>query len=111
MSLTTAGKNLALDALIITQVSLHDAPPGDDGAANELSGGGYARQAISFALATEGSRDSENQPVFDVPGGNTVSHYAFWAGAICVDSGALFATEVFTADGQYTLIDADIRFI
>jgi len=108
MALTTAGKNTALDALSITQVSLHTGAPGDTGASNEVSGGSYAKQSITFSAAAAGSADSSNQPVFDVPGGTTVSHYAFWAGATCVDTGALSSSETFQGDGQYTLTDADI---
>ncbi|PID44089.1 MAG: hypothetical protein CSB48_02915 [Proteobacteria bacterium] len=108
MSLTTAGKNMALDALGITAVSLHTGAPGDTGAANEVSGGSYARQTMTFSAAASGSRDSSVQPVFDIPAGTTVSHYALWAGSTCVDAGALSAAETFAADGQYTLTDADI---
>lgn len=108
MSLTTAGKNTALDALAITQASLHTADPTDDGSVGEVTGGSYARQTITFAAASAGARDSSNQPVFPVPAGTTVSHYALWAGATCVDKGSLSASETFAADGNYTLTDADI---
>lgn len=108
MSLTTAGKNIALDALGITEARLHTGAPTDAGTANEVTGGTYAPQAISFSAATGGARDSSNQPVFDVPGGTTVSHYSLWAAATCVDVGTLSAAEAFAADGQYTLTDADI---
>jgi hypothetical protein len=108
MSLTTAGKNIALDALVITQARLHTGDPTDAGTANQVTGGTYAPQSIAFSAATGGARDSSSQPVFDIPGGTTVSHYSLWAGGTCVDKGALSAAEAFAADGQYTLTDADI---
>lgn len=108
MTMTTLGKNKCLNALGVTTASLHTGAPGTNGA-NEITGGSYARKAISFNAAASGAIDSSNQPVFDIPGGNTVSHYALWDGSgDCMDAGALPASESFTGDGTYTLLDADI---
>ena len=66
MPFSTAGRNLLLDQLTQTspddlsaelRVSAHDDYPGDTGA-NEVSGGNYAREAISFSAATGGEAHS-----------------------------------------------------
>ena len=53
MSLVTTAKNTMLDALTITQMSAHTDFPGGTGA-NEVTGGSYARVAVTFAAATGG---------------------------------------------------------
>lgn len=113
--LTEAGKNLALDAVaeVGVYVALHDDDPGSAGANNELSGGtpAYARKAIAWSAASSGNADSSSQPEFDIPSGSTVSHFSIWSAATegtCYAVGALSASEVFAAQGTYTLTDADL---
>lgn len=108
MAATTAGKNKMANAIAYDFASIHTGAPGDDGAANEVTGGSYARQAITMAAAVNGMRDSSNQPKFNIPGGTTVTHYALWESGVCMDTGTLSANETFTADGEYTLSDADV---
>lgn len=81
MPFTTAGKNQMLDNLGVTHVSAHTADPGDTGA-NEVSGGSYARQSITFGAAAAGALDSSNTPVIPIPAGTTVTHLGFLD---CVD--------------------------
>lgn len=83
-SLTTAGKNLALNAIAFDKASLHSADPTDNGSAAELSGGSYARKNVTFAASTVGSRNATLLPTFDVPAGSLVAFSAFWVGANCV---------------------------
>ena len=68
MSITTAAKNTMLDALTVTQASLHSGFPGLTGA-NEISGGSpaYARKAITFGAASGGTRTTSGSVNFDVP--------------------------------------------
>lgn len=105
-------KNVMLDALraVMTYVSLHNADPGA-GATGELTGGSpaYARKAIAFSAATGGAIDDTTAPVFDVPAGSTVAWIAFWS---AVTGGTRYAkkqvtSEVFGAQGTYTLTDVD----
>ncbi len=113
MSYSAAGKNAMLDALAAVAVyaSLHTADPGTDGS-NEVSGGSpaYARKAITWGSATGGAIDSSNAPVFDVPASTTVTHVGFWSAS----SGGTFygsadvTDEAFSAQGTYTLSDADL---
>lgn len=110
---TNAALNIAADAIAAQAgfVSLHSADPGATGI-NELAGGApaYARKAISFAPAALGNADSNVQPVFDVPAGSTVTHVGFWTAAtLGTFLGADPVTnEVFAAQGQYRLDDADL---
>lgn len=113
MALSPAGKNVALDAIAAVAgfASLHSADPSTTGA-NEITGGSpaYARKAHTWNAASSGNLDDSNQPVFDVPA-TTVSHFGLWSassGGTFYGGGALSASEVFTAQGTYTLTDCDI---
>ena len=61
-------------------LSLHSADPVTTGA-NELSGGGYARQAIVFSAASGGSES--NTAAITVPNAGTVpvTHVGLWSAA------------------------------
>ena len=109
MPYSTAGKNVMLDNLGAAFVSAHSANPGDNGA-NELSGGSYARQAISFGAASAGSIDSSVQPVIPIPAGGNVSFIGYWT---LVTGGTFLGystvtTEAFASAGNYTVTDADL---
>lgn len=113
MGYTVAGKNLMLDALAeeATHVSLHDGDPGENGA-NELSGGNpaYARQAVTFGVASNGEVTISNTPEFDVPGESTVEYVGFWdsaSGGTLLGSGQV-EKEVFGAQGKYQLTAAKL---
>jgi hypothetical protein len=61
-------------------VSLHTADPGRTGA-SELSGSGYARQAVTFDPAAGGATDAVADVVFPANSGGaayTVSHIGLW---------------------------------
>jgi len=53
-------------------ISLHSADPGDTGA-NELTGGGYARQQTDFTAASAGALDNVGAITWSVPAGNVVA--------------------------------------
>ena len=118
MPYTTAGKNLMLDALRGTNppvglayASLHTASPGESGT-SEVTGGSpaYARKAITMAAASGGQIAASTQPVFDVPGGTTVTHVGFWSAV----SGGTFlgyadvTDESFAGQGTYTLTSSTL---
>lgn len=112
MALSTAGKNVMLDGLraVAAYASLHTADPGGSGA-SEVAGGSYARQSHTWNAAASGSLDDSNQPVFDIPGSTTVSHFGLWSassGGTFYAGGTLSASETFGAAGTYTLTDADV---
>lgn len=84
--------------------SLHTATP-DASGSNEVSGGSYARQDITWGSASSGSVASTSIPVFDVPSSTTVTHIGLWdtAETTFYGSVALSPEEVFGASGQLTV--------
>ena len=71
----------------------------------EISGGDYARQAVTWTDASDGSISPTADLIFDIPGGNTVAGWkGFSALTLGTDyGGASLTNESFTGDGQYTL--------
>ncbi|GAA5075459.1 hypothetical protein [Lysobacter panacisoli] len=81
MSLTTAARNQALDAITIDTMSLHSAFPGLTGS-GELTGGGYARVSCTFNAASAGVRNLSAPANFTVGATHTVRWVGLWAGSI-----------------------------
>ncbi|PRX90841.1 phage tail fiber protein [Allonocardiopsis opalescens] len=114
MALSEAAWNAMLNELgpLAVYASLHDADPGAAGD-NELSGGSpaYARQSVTFGAASGAQIGITNDPIFAVPAGATVSHFGLWSassGGTFYGGGALSASEVFGAQGTYTLTAATV---
>lgn len=111
MAFSTFGKNQMLDSLVAAYyVSAHTADPGDSGT-NEVAGGVYARQLISFAPASGGSRDSDVQPGIPIPGGTDVTHVGLWdspAGGNFLGSFSVGTTRSFADDGTLNVTDMDL---
>jgi hypothetical protein len=109
---STTAKNDMLDALTVDLASLHTGDPGAAGTSNEVSGGSpaYARQAITFAAASSGSRAASSQPLFDVPGSTTVSWVSFWTntGTVFIGSVQLGTPETFGSQGQFRITSASL---
>jgi len=99
---TVDALNIAADAVAgdIATVSLHSADPGDTGL-NELSGGSYARQSVTFDPATGGDAFVNNSPTFDVPPDGTVAWLGFWDGAGTPEFkvGVQVVTETYSENG------------
>lgn len=77
----------------------------------EISGGGYARQAITWGAPTDGNITSTNQPTFDIPASTTINQVLFYS---ALTAGTLYGTtavteEVFAGAGTYTLSSATIN--
>lgn len=77
MSVTTNGKNAMLDALDIASLSLHTGFPGTTGA-NEVTGGSYARVAVTFSAAALSQRNLTAAAAVSVPAG-TIRWAGLWA--------------------------------
>lgn len=110
MPLTDNAKDAMLDHLgtLVTRVSLHTADPGTTGT-NEVVGGSYAQQAISWNGAASGAMTASNQPQFSVPGGTTVAFVGFWNTAGDTFYGSYDVTdESFGGDGTYTITSGQI---
>lgn len=78
---TTAVKNTMLDAITVDAISAHNAFPGGTGA-NELAGGGYARPAVTFAVAAAGTRSLSSATGITIPTGETVRWLGLWGGGV-----------------------------
>lgn len=78
--------NTGLDAMAaeLDQVSLHTAYSATG--TNEVIGGSYARQAITWSAAATAALNSSNVPSFSVPSGNTIRFIGFWDTAPSPDS-------------------------
>lgn len=114
-TLSTLGKNAALDAIGTTYgfASAHTGDPGATGTANEVTGGSpaYARKAISWAAASNGSKALQATfPVFDIPAGTTVAFIGLWTLATGGNYGGCWdvTDEAFAAQGTYTLSSGSI---
>lgn len=86
-----------------THLSLHTADPGDDGS-NEVAGGSYARQPITWNPASGGTKTISGTPVFDVPSGVTITHFGLWSalsGGSWRGGDELPASETYGAPGTY----------
>lgn len=80
MGFNTAGRNAMADGLAgaIGFVSVHDAIPDDNGS-DELSGGSYARVAVSWNAASSGIADNDAELTHEIPAGATAIAYGFWS--------------------------------
>jgi hypothetical protein len=117
MALTPFGQNKQANSIVYDKVRVHTGAPGDDGTANqvrdltptEIADGKtpYADQAISFAAAVNGSRDSNNVPELPIPSGETITHYSLWEGVNCVDVGPVPTPEPFGGFGIFRFTDVD----
>jgi hypothetical protein len=100
-----AGGN-TLTALTPQTVSLHSADPGSTGA-SELTGGGYARKAVTWNPAdlepgTGRGRITGDPIQFDVPAGN-IGFYGVWQGANYLYGKALNPAVNLSAAGKVTI--------
>ena len=110
--LVDAGKNLMLDGFGtgVTFVSLHTADPSTDGS-NEVSGGSYTREGVSWASAASGSISTSASVVFDVPGSTTITHLGYWSASTSgtfYGSRALDTNQTFATAGTYTIATGNI---
>lgn len=113
MGITTTEANLNLNhrlravadvAPATVYVSLHTAAPGDAGA-NELAGGSYARQAVTFGAAAAKAVANTNVLNFTCPAA-TVTHWALWdalAGGNCLHNCAAAAPIVAALGDIYSI--------
>ena len=102
--------NTALNSMLsdldanVSHVSAHTADPGTTGT-SEVTGGSYARQAISFAAPSGGSMAASNSPVIPIPSATTITHLGLWS---AVSAGTFYGSaditdETFSSAGNYTI--------
>lgn len=102
-TINTTGKHIALDA--IGAACTHMALYSDAAGTTEISGGGYARQAITWAAASGGSKAITGTEVFNIPAGATVRAIGV---VTALTGGTQHAVddvtpETFAAAGNYTV--------
>jgi hypothetical protein len=100
MSISNYAENTVLDWLLTgtTYLSLHSADPGETGA-NEIAGGSYARQAITFATASSGTKATNVASTFAGMPAVTVTHTCIWS---AVSSGnCLFISNALSPSKTY----------
>lgn len=96
--------NTMLDAVTVDTLSIHTADPGANGTNNEVSGGGYARKAGTFAAASGGERALSSAVDFDGPADETAAWFAAWNGATFVGKGQITEGDTsFNASGEFQL--------
>lgn len=59
-------------------MSLHNGDPGSTGA-NEVTGGGYARQGCAFTVDADGDLTLTGTESFTTPASQPVTHIGFWS--------------------------------
>lgn len=101
MAMSTAYLNAIADAgkALITHVGLVD------GGGTEISGGSYARKAVTWGAASNGQVRLSADQTFDIPAGATV---AGWRGFSALTGGTNYGggaltSESYTGAGQYVL--------
>lgn len=112
MALVAAGLNAQVAGLTAVAVyaSLHTADPSTNGA-NEVSGGSYTRESISWGSASGGTATSNAEIVFDVPGSTTITHLGYWSavsGGTFYGSRALDTNQTYATDGTYTIASGNL---
>ena len=103
MAMTESFRNLMLDSSVdtITHIALFDG-------ASELSGGSYARKAVTWGDAASGACRPTGDLTFDVPAGATVDGWRGFTAATDGTNygGASLTAEGFAGAGQYKLLAA-----
>lgn len=107
--LSVALRNVMADAgaATITELSLHTGDPGTAGD-NEVTGGTYSRQTVTWSAATGGTATVDGEVVFDVPGGTSVTHVGAWntdGDLVAADD---IPEETFGADGELALVQVTL---
>lgn len=89
-------------------VSLHTSDPTDAASATEVSGGAYARQAVTFNAPASGATDNTATLTFPTATANwgTVTHTGIWdasSGGNLLKSGSLSASAAVNTGTTYSL--------
>ena len=120
MSISTYGKNSILNAMFNataysetnTWLSYHTADPGLTGA-NEVTGGSYARQQMSFGTVAAGAVANDTAETTTMPA-VTATHWGLWNAVSTGDflwGGPLNASTVFAASETAELASGDLDII
>jgi hypothetical protein len=91
----------------------HTADPGETGATAEISGNGYARQAVTFGAASGGAASNTSTHTFTAAGGSwgTITYFSVWDASTsgnCLYSGALTTARTIADTESLTVAAAAI---
>jgi hypothetical protein len=107
MARSTTYRNAATNAVgqaLTSYVALHTSTGAGGAAANEVTGGTYARQQIVFPAAASGS--AQAQVTFNVPAGTTVtgwSRQSAATGSAWIEDAQFGTSAVFNSAGTLTV--------
>lgn len=112
MPVITAVLDAAADGAValLGFAALHTADPEPAGA-NEVTGGGYARQAITWDPATGAVAGLNGTLAFTGPASSAATHLGLWSAVTAGTyrgSAALTGDQTFNASGQYTVTDITV---
>jgi hypothetical protein len=104
MAFDAAARSVMVDAALgnVTAMGIHTGDPGT-GADNEVTGGGYTRQAPSFDAAAGGTATLDAVVNFDGPANEDALFYTLWAGSTRYAKGAVTGDTTFNADGKFRI--------
>lgn len=100
-------KNAMLDELVslVAYVSVHTAAdPGENGS-DEVSGGTYARQEVTWDTVSNGEVSMVGELEFDIPAGTTVRSIGLWSASTAGDfyGSQPIEADTYAVDGTLTL--------
>ncbi len=100
-----SAKGIMLDALTPNLIGLHNGDPGTVGTSNEVSGGGYSRQAASFAAASSGARLLSSDVDFVGTAAASVTWMSVWnsTGPVFIGRTPLTGDSAFNSLGEFTI--------
>ena len=109
MPVETDVLNAAADGAtaIMGFASLHTADPGGTGA-SEVTGGGYARQAVTWDAAAGAVAGLNGTLSFSGPASGGATHLGLWSavtGGTWRGSSALTGDQAFNASGEYNITE------
>jgi hypothetical protein len=101
------GKAVMLNALrsAVDGISLHSASPSTTGA-NELSGNGYSRQAVTtadFNTVATGAFTTNKDFTFTTAASQTITHIGLWDDTLFLGGGAITGDTAANAEGSFVL--------
>lgn len=112
MGLNVGVLDAAVDAAtdLLLFASIHTSAPDATGS-NEVTGGGYARQAVAFDPATSAVASLDATLAFSGPASGAATHIGFWSassGGTFRGFKALTGDQAFNAAGEYEVTSVTV---